>query len=78
MSIRIVPKEQLGAQREVHNGGEYPAVTFANLKSLYSRRADRLRQLAVDNPLGDYLNFAAELARRRSSMRCTITRWSSI
>ena len=47
----------------VHNGGEYPAVTFANLKSLYSRRADRLRQLAVDNPLGDYLNFAAELAQ---------------
>ncbi|SQI29098.1 formate dehydrogenase accessory protein FdhE [Serratia plymuthica] len=32
------------------------------MKSLYSRRAERLRKLATDNPLGDYLNFAAQLA----------------
>lgn len=64
MSIRIVPKEQLGAQREKSTTAEnIPPLLFANLKSLYSRRADRLRQLAVDNPLGDYLNFAAELAQ---------------
>ncbi|MEW7000043.1 formate dehydrogenase accessory protein FdhE [Serratia ureilytica] len=64
MSIRIVPKEQLGAQREKSSTAEnIPPLLFANLKSLYSRRADRLRQLAVDNPLGDYLNFAAELAQ---------------
>ncbi|CAI1005725.1 formate dehydrogenase accessory protein FdhE [Serratia quinivorans] len=63
MSIRIVPKEQLGAQREKSTTAEtIPPLLFANLKSLYSRRAERLRKLATDNPLGDYLNFAAQLA----------------
>ncbi|CAI1541766.1 formate dehydrogenase accessory protein FdhE [Serratia quinivorans] len=68
MSIRIVPKEQLGAQREKSTtalsspNGSIPPLLFANLKSLYSRRAERLRKLATDNPLGDYLNFAAQLA----------------
>lgn len=63
MSIRIVPKEQLGAQREKTTAAEaIPPLLFANLKSLYSRRAERLRQLAVDHPLGDYLNFAATIA----------------
>lgn len=32
MSIRIVPKDQLGKQRERYNGGEYPAVTFRKFK----------------------------------------------
>lgn len=40
MSIRIVPKEQLGAQREKSTTAEnIPPLLFANLKSLYSRRA---------------------------------------
>lgn len=53
MSIRIVPKEQLGAQREKSTTAEnIPPLLFANLKSLYSRRAERLRQLAVDNAAG--------------------------
>lgn len=63
MSIKIVPKEQLGAEREKTGGlDNIPPVLFANLKSLYSRRAERLRQLAENNPLGDYLNFAAAIA----------------
>ncbi len=40
-----------------------PPLFFPSLKNLYNRRAERLRQLAVDNPLGDYLRFAAELAQ---------------
>ncbi|TQI78111.1 Tat proofreading chaperone FdhE [Serratia fonticola] len=64
MSIRIVPKEQLGAQREKSTTAEtIPPLLFANLKSLYTRRAERLRQLATDHPLGDYLNFAASIAQ---------------
>lgn len=64
MSIRIVPKEQLGAEREKSTtAGNIPPLLFANLKSLYTRRADRLRQLATDHPLGDYLNFAASIAQ---------------
>lgn len=63
MSIRIVPKEQLGAQREKpHTAEAIPPLLFANLKSLYTRRAERLRQLAADHPLGDYLHFAAAIA----------------
>lgn len=38
-----------------------PPVLFANLKTLYQRRAERLRQLAEESPLGEYLNFAASI-----------------
>lgn len=63
MSIRIFPKELLEAKREKPTTLEsIPPLLFANLKSLYRRRAERLRQLALNNPLGDYLNFAAQLA----------------
>jgi FdhE protein len=68
MSIRIVAKEQLGAQREKSttalssSNGSIPPLLLANLKSLYSRRAERLHQLAANHPLGDYLNFAASIA----------------
>ncbi|AHG20324.1 formate dehydrogenase [Chania multitudinisentens RB-25] len=68
MSIRIVPKEQLGAQREKSTTAEtIPPLLFANLKSLYTRRAERLRQLAADHPLGDYLNFAASIAAAQNN-----------
>ncbi len=63
-SIRIVPKEQLDAQSGKKGLVEnIPPLLFANLKSLYARRAERLRQLAVDHPLADYLTFAAALAQ---------------
>ncbi|GBU13411.1 formate dehydrogenase formation protein [Enterobacterales bacterium] len=60
MSIRIVPEEQLAANN--NPAGTLPPLLFANLKTLYQRRADRLRQLAENHPMGDYLNFAAALA----------------
>ncbi|WP_016604342.1 formate dehydrogenase accessory protein FdhE, partial [Yersinia pestis] len=62
MSIRIVPKDQLGKQREKGTtAGNIPPLLFANLKSLYTRRTERLQQLALDNPLADYLDFAAKI-----------------
>ncbi|PVZ83565.1 formate dehydrogenase accessory protein FdhE [Serratia sp. S1B] len=64
MSIRIVPKDQLGASCGKSTTAEtIPPLLFANLKSLYTRRAERLQQLAVNHPLGDYLNFAASIAQ---------------
>lgn len=69
MSIRIVPKEQLGAESgkpttaHASSLGSIAPLLFANLKSLYIRRAERLRQLATDHPLGEYLNFAASIAQ---------------
>ncbi len=63
MSIRIFPKELLEAKREKPTTLEsILPLLFANLKSLYRRRTERLRQLALNNLLGDYLNFAAQLA----------------
>ncbi|MBN3096471.1 formate dehydrogenase accessory protein FdhE [Pectobacterium brasiliense] len=59
MSIRIVPQEQLEQNEKSMPEGNIPPLLFANLKSLYSSRAERLRQLAEDHPLGDYLTFAA-------------------
>ncbi|WCG81792.1 formate dehydrogenase accessory protein FdhE [Pectobacterium sp. A5351] len=59
MSIRIVPQEQLEKNEKSMPEGHIPPLLFANLKSLYSSRAERLRQLAEDHPLGDYLTFAA-------------------
>lgn len=70
MSIRIVPEEQLAAQsKKLTAAVSIPPLLFANLQSLYSRRAERLRQLAVDHPLGDYLNFAAVIAEAQQSAR---------
>ncbi|MEQ9906543.1 formate dehydrogenase accessory protein FdhE [Pectobacterium odoriferum] len=59
MSIRIVPQEQLEQNEKSMPEGNIPPLLFANLKSLYSSRAERLRQLAEEHPLGDYLTFAA-------------------
>ncbi|PWC16018.1 formate dehydrogenase accessory protein FdhE [Brenneria corticis] len=59
MSIRIVPQEQLESNEKSNAAGNIPPLLFANLKSLYGSRAERLRQLAQDHPLGDYLEFVA-------------------
>ncbi|MBD1228410.1 formate dehydrogenase accessory protein FdhE [Xenorhabdus griffiniae] len=49
MSIRIAP---------------IPPLLFANLKTLYQQRAERLKTLATEsNPFASYLNFAAEIAQ---------------
>nr|ELR5114601.1 formate dehydrogenase accessory protein FdhE [Providencia stuartii] len=64
MGIRIVPKEDLGQERLKEKGiGFIPPVLFPNLKSLYQRRAERLKELAAgEHPFADYLKFAAEVA----------------
>ncbi len=59
MSIRIVPEDQLATNN--NPAGSIPPLLFPNLKTLYQRRADRLRQLAAESPLDDYLNFSASI-----------------
>ena len=59
MSIQIVPQDELADGKKT--AGNIPPVLFANLKILYQRRAERLRQLAEKNPLGAYLNFSASI-----------------
>ena len=58
MSIRIIPQDELGSSEK--RTAEYiPPLLFPRLKNLYNRRAERLRELAENNPLGDFLRFAA-------------------
>ncbi|WP_047606537.1 formate dehydrogenase accessory protein FdhE [Rahnella aquatilis] len=59
MSIQIVSQDELADGKTT--AGNIPPVLFANLKTLYQRRADRLRALAENSPLDGYLNFAAAI-----------------
>ncbi|XNM52917.1 formate dehydrogenase accessory protein FdhE [Escherichia coli] len=61
MSIRIIPQDQLG-RSEKRTADMIPPLLIPRLKNLYNRRAERLRELAENNPLGDYLRFAALIA----------------
>lgn len=61
MSIRIIPQDQL-EKSEKRTADAIPPLLFPRLKNLYNRRAARLRELAENNPLGDYLRFAALIA----------------
>ncbi|UYU32002.1 formate dehydrogenase accessory protein FdhE [Siccibacter colletis] len=61
MSIRIIPQDQL-EKSEKRTAENIPPLLFPRLKNLYNRRAARLRELAENNPLGDYLRFAAQIA----------------
>lgn len=61
MSIRIIPQDKI-TQSEKQTRDMIPPLLFPQLKNLYNRRAERLRKLAENNPLGDYLRFAAQVA----------------
>lgn len=61
MSIRIIPQDQL-EKSDKRTAEHIPPLLFPRLKNLYNRRAARLRELAENNPLGDYLRFAALIA----------------
>lgn len=63
-SIRIVSPEEVGK-----NPTAIPPLLFANLKSLYTRRAERMRQLAKESPLGGYLTFAATVVDAQDKAR---------
>lgn len=58
MSIRILPESEI---KQAASSFQHPPLLFANPKNLYQRRAKRLRQLAENNPFGDYLGFAAQI-----------------
>lgn len=59
MSIQIVAQDLLADGKKT--AGDIPPVLFANLKTLYQNRADRLKKRAEDSPLDGYLNFAATI-----------------
>lgn len=58
MSIRILPENEIQQAASTFHS---PPLLYANPKNLYERRAKRLRQLAENNPFGDYLEFVAHI-----------------
>lgn len=59
MSIQIVSQDELADSKKT--AGNIPPVLFANVKTLYQRRADRLRALAKTHAMAGYLGFAATI-----------------
>ena len=59
MSIRILPENEIKQAAASYTA---PPLLFSSPKNLYQRRAARLRELAQDHPLADYLLFAAAIA----------------
>ncbi|QCR34614.1 formate dehydrogenase accessory protein FdhE [Nissabacter sp. SGAir0207] len=69
MSIRIVPNRDTDApSSRASVAHAIPPLLFANLKSLYARRAERLRKLAEDSPLQDLLIGAALVAEAQQQV----------
>jgi len=65
MSIKILSADEIKQQT---NSYDIPPVLFANPKNLYQRRAKRLKELAKDHPLADYLLFAADVVESQLSV----------
>ena len=65
MSIKILSADEI---KQKTNSYDIPPVLFANPKNLYQRRAKRLRELAKDHPLADYLLFAADVVESQLSV----------
>lgn len=64
MTIKILSESEI---KQVANSYQAPAVLFANPKNLYQHRAKRLRDLAQNHPLSDYLLFAADIVESQLS-----------
>lgn len=65
MAIRILPESEI---KKTADGITTPPLLFANPTNLYQRRAKRLRQLAEQSPLQDYLLFAANIVDTQLSL----------
>lgn len=58
MSIRILSESEI---KQAAHSFEQPPLLFPSPKNLYQRRIQRLRQLAEEHPMADYLHFAADI-----------------
>ena len=48
--------------------GSYPRIILPEGKSVFSTRATRLKQLAPDNPLADYLQLVAVISEAQDKV----------
>ncbi|MDF0605290.1 formate dehydrogenase accessory protein FdhE [Neisseriaceae bacterium TC5R-5] len=61
MSIRIVPVDEAGSLQAA--AGDIPPLLLPNPAEVYLNRAQRLKTLAQDHPMGAYLEFASKIAQ---------------
>jgi len=57
-TVRVMPADEIVAR----GGGETPFLRLPERSTVFAERAMRLRQLAANHPMADYLGFVAELA----------------
>lgn len=65
MAIRILPQNEI--QQTAHSF-QQPTLLFANPKNLYERRIKRLRELAENHPLSEYLTFVVQLVEAQQQI----------
>ena len=68
MSIKIIAQEQLAQQTTNSIIKKIPLLFYPLPNTLYIHRAERLRSLAKQSPLSDYLNFCASIAERQANI----------
>lgn len=65
MAIRILPQDEI--QQTAHSF-QQPTLLFANPKNLYERRIKRLRELAENHPLSEYLMFVVQIVEAQQQI----------
>ncbi|OCG05695.1 formate dehydrogenase accessory protein FdhE [Gilliamella apis] len=68
MSIKIISQEQLEQQNISSVIRQIPLLFYPSTKTLYIHRAARLKTLAENNPLSDYLLFCAKIAEQQAKL----------
>ena len=56
MSIKIIPQEEL-EQQQTSVIRQIPLIFYPSPQTLYIRRAERLKTLAKNSAISNYLNF---------------------
>ena len=68
MSIKIISQEQLEQQNTSSVIRQIPLLFYPSTKTLYIHRAARLKTLAENNPLSDYLLFCTKIAEQQAKL----------
>lgn len=68
MSIKIVSQELLKQQTTNSVIRQIPLLFYPSPKTLYIHRAERLKELAINNPFNEYLKFCATIAELQANI----------
>jgi FdhE protein len=68
MNIKIIPQDQLEQQASSSVIRQIPLLLYPSPKTLYTHRAERLKSLANNSPISDYLNFCAKIVEQQADL----------